>query len=80
MKGDLEGAKMHYLETARLDPKAPVHNSLGVIYMRLGQVSQAIAQFNEVLRLQPDDAVAAENLRIALANDKHVRGESSTPR
>jgi len=80
MKGDLEGAKMHYLETARLDPKAPVHNSLGVIYMRLGQVSQAIAQFNEALLLRPDDAVAAENLRIALANDTHVRGESSAPR
>ncbi|HCP90675.1 MAG TPA: hypothetical protein DIT76_01295 [Spartobacteria bacterium] len=61
-------------------PKAPIHNSLGVIYMRLGQVSQAIAQFNEVLRLQPDDAVAAENLRTALANDRRVRGESSTPR
>jgi len=80
MKGDLEGAKIHYQETARLDPKAPVHNSLGVIYMRLGQVSQAIAQFNEALRLHPDDAVAAENLRIALANERRARGASSTPR
>src|SRR6266566_5210695 len=64
-KGDLEGAKIHYLETARLDQKAPVHNNLGVVYMRLGQTSEAIAQFNEALRLRPDNAAAAENLRFA---------------
>jgi Flp pilus assembly protein TadD len=74
VKGDLEGAKVHYLETARLDPKAPVHNGLGVVYMRLGQTSEAIAQFKEALRLRPDDADAAENLRFAVA-----RG-GSTPR
>jgi tetratricopeptide (TPR) repeat protein len=77
LKGDLEGAKIHYLETARLDPKAPVHNSLGVVYMKLGQTSQAIAQFNEALRLRPNDADAAENLRFALSQD--ARG-GSTPR
>jgi tetratricopeptide (TPR) repeat protein len=65
LKGDLEGAKKQYLEAARLDPKAPVHNSLGVIYMKLGQTSGAIAEFNEALRLRPDDADAAENLRFA---------------
>jgi Flp pilus assembly protein TadD len=56
------------LEAARLDPKAPVHNSLGVIYMKLGQHSRAIAEFNEALRLRPDDADAAENLRFAQQN------------
>ncbi len=64
-KGDLQGAKAHYLETARLDSVAPVHNSIGVIDLRLGQVSQAIDEFNEALRLHPDDAAAAENLRVA---------------
>src|SRR6266480_991867 len=77
VKGDLEGAKVHYLETARLDPKAPVHNGLGVVYMRLGQPSEAIAQFKEALRLRPDDADAAENLRFAVA--RGTPGES-TPR
>jgi Flp pilus assembly protein TadD len=67
VKGDLEGAKVHYLETARLDPKAPVHSGLGAVYFRLGQTSDAIAQFREALRLNPDDAEAAENLRFALA-------------
>src|SRR5713226_6023948 len=77
VKGDFEGAKIHYLETARLDPKAPVHNGLGVVYMRLGQTSEAIAQFREALRLRPDDADAAENLRFVLARD--TQG-SSAPR
>ena len=77
MKGDLEGAKVHYLETARLDPKAPLHNGLGVVYMRLGQTSEAIAQFKEALRLQPDDADAAENLRFAVARGTK---DGSTPR
>jgi len=40
-KGDYEGAKVHYLETERLDPKAPVHSGLGAVYFRLGQTSQA---------------------------------------
>jgi Flp pilus assembly protein TadD len=78
-KGDLEGAKMHYLETARLDPQAPIHNGLGVLYVRLGQISQAIPQFNEALRLHPDDAEAAENLRIAQTMDARFRPSSSKP-
>jgi Tfp pilus assembly protein PilF len=79
-KGDLQGAKMHYLETARLDPQAPVHNGLGVLYVRSGQISQAIAQFNEALRLHPEDAEAAENLRIAQAMNARFQPSTSTPR
>ena len=78
LKGDLEGAKTHYLEAARLDPKAPVHNSLGVIYMKLGQPSRAIAEFNEALRLRPDDADAAENLRFAQRSQ--ARDDPTRPR
>jgi Tfp pilus assembly protein PilF len=77
VKGDFEGAKRHYEETARLDPKAPVHSGLGAVYFRLGQTSEAIAQFKEALRLNPDDAEAAENLRFALATQS---GGGSTPR
>ena len=67
MKGNYEGAKAHYLQTARLDPKAPVHSGLGAAYFRLGQTSEAITQFKEALRVNPDDAEAAENLRFAEA-------------
>jgi Flp pilus assembly protein TadD len=65
-KGDMQNAKLHYMETTRLDPTAPVHNSLGVVHMRLGEISEAVASFNEALRRRPDDADAAENLRFAL--------------
>jgi Flp pilus assembly protein TadD len=77
VKGDLEGAKVHYLETARLDPKAPVHSGLGAVYFRLGQSSEAVAQFREALRLNPDDTEAAENLRFVLATETR---SGSTPR
>ena len=73
--GDLESARRHYVETARLDPAAPVHNSLGVVYMRLGQNSEAVAEFNEALRLHPDDKTAAENLHFVEAGGR----PASTP-
>jgi Flp pilus assembly protein TadD len=66
LKGDFEAARRHYEETARLDPKAPVHNGLGVVYAKLGQTSQAINEFEEALRQRPDDTEAAENLRYVL--------------
>jgi tetratricopeptide (TPR) repeat protein len=77
LKGDFENAKRHYEETARLDPKAPVHSGLGAVYFRLGQTSDAIAQFKEALRLNPDDQEAAENLRFAEALQA---GDASTRR
>jgi len=77
VKGDLESAKRHYEETARLDPKAPVHSGLGAVYFRLGQTSQAITQFKEALRLNPDDQEAAENLRFTEAIQA---GDASTRR
>jgi len=75
LRGDFEGARRHYEETVRLDPKAPVHSGLGAVYFRLGRTSDAIAQFKEALRLNPDDAEAAENLRFA---ERVQTGDAST--
>ncbi len=53
VKGDYEGAKAHYLETARLDPKAPVHSGLGAAYFRLGQTSEAITRVQRSAAFKP---------------------------
>ena len=70
MKNDFENAKSHYLATLRADPnRATAYNNLGLVFLRQGQISQAIAQFNEALRVKPDDSDAAQNLRLARAQE-----------
>jgi len=68
---------MHYLEASRLDPKlAQPHNYLGEVFMRQGNTSQAIAQFEQALRLHPDFPEAEENLRMAKASDAQFLSQS----
>ena len=56
---------------------APTILGLGAAYFQLGQTSEAIAEFKEALRLNPDDKEAAENLRFAEAIQA---GDASTRR
>jgi tetratricopeptide (TPR) repeat protein len=61
---------MHYTAALGANPKLAVaRNSLGRLYLAQGQSSQAIVQFSEALRLDPDYKEAKENLRIAKASD-----------
>jgi len=70
-KSDLEGAKAHYLAALRGDPKLTVaYNNLGKLFLSEGQISQAIVQFSEALRLNPEYKEAEENLQIAKASDQ----------
>jgi len=68
--GNLQEAKSHYLEALRSDPNSTVaYNNLGKVYLSQGQISLAVVQFSEALRLNPDYKEAEENLRIAKASD-----------
>jgi Tfp pilus assembly protein PilF len=70
-KSDLEGAKAHYLAALRGDPQLTVaYNNLGKLFLSQGQISQAIVQFSEALRLNPEYKEAEENLQIAKASDQ----------
>ena len=79
-QGRLEAAKEHYLKASRAAPRrAEIHNKLGIVFIRQGQVSQAILQFAEAIQLDPNDAYAAENLRRAQAMDLRVDPASRSP-
>src|SRR5437762_11788964 len=72
-KGDLEGAKLHYLPALRTDPKlTDAYNNLGKLYLTQGQISQAVVQFSEALRLNPNYKEAEENLHTAQAADAQL--------
>ena len=74
MKNDFENAKSHYLATLRADPnRATGYNNLGLVFLRQGQISQAITQFNEALRVKPDDS---EPRKIFASRARRIRASS----
>jgi Tfp pilus assembly protein PilF len=49
-----------------------VHNNLGILLLKKGQVEEAISQYQEAIRLQPDYADAHDNLGNALARKGQI--------
>jgi Flp pilus assembly protein TadD len=57
----------YYLEALRFNPAdAEAHYHLGLEWLQRGRIDEAIGQFQEVIRLEPDDAGARNNLARAL--------------
>ena len=60
-------AGKEYREALRIDPGyANAHNNLGNVLLAQGKHEEAIREFREVVRLQPDSEVARKNLEAAL--------------
>ena len=71
---------MNYLAAQRLNPKrVAVYDDLGVLYLRQGQLAEGIAQLKEALRLDPNDTLAAENLRRAEERQANSQATTSNP-
>jgi Flp pilus assembly protein TadD len=63
MQADISAAEM----LARKNAATPfAHNFLAARYLQAGRIPEAVAQLDEALRLNPDDAEAHSNLGIAL--------------
>jgi Flp pilus assembly protein TadD len=50
-----------------------IHNNLGVVLARKGQVEEAILHFREAVRLKPDCAKAHHNWGLALASQGRMQ-------
>jgi tetratricopeptide (TPR) repeat protein len=68
MKGDWAAAAGEYREALRLQPDYPeARFALGNLLARTGRLSEAIAEYQEILRTHPDDALVRQNLEQARA-------------
>jgi Flp pilus assembly protein TadD len=68
--GDLTKAKVDYEEAVRLSPSAVIYrNDLGGIYVMLGMMDRARAEFREILRIDPENDFARKNLSL-IGEDK----------
>lgn len=61
---DYSGAKLSFEESIKLMPRdAQAHLFLGFCYYRMGQIDGAVRAWQRVLELDPDNAVALNNLQ-----------------
>ena len=63
MTGDLDGAARELAEALRQDPRdATAHGNLAAVLARQGKTAEAIAHYEDALRLNPGDAAARRGL------------------
>src|SRR5690606_22357612 len=68
--GNLDNALVHYKEAVRLNPQfVDARFGLAEIQARLNDKGAAMAQWREILKLQPDAVPVIANLAWALATD-----------
>jgi len=62
-QGDVDKAITQFHEALKNDPAiVQAHSDLGIAFAQKGQADEALAQFQEALRLRPDDTAAQVNL------------------
>ena len=71
--GSLESAAEQFSQAAQLNPSYPLaHLNQGIALAKLNRPAQAIHQFEETLRLDPNNQKATDYLR-ALTNPQHAK-------
>ena len=64
--GRFDEAEQQFLRTLSADPRSiRARNNLGVLYYKTGKKDEAIKQWEEVLRLEPNNQFARERLKAA---------------
>ena len=70
MQGDINGAVSAFHKTADLTPKDPTpYLQLALLYENSGQPEEARKAYETVLKMQPDDPVALNNIAYAKADE-----------
>jgi Flp pilus assembly protein TadD/SAM-dependent methyltransferase len=72
--GQLAAAEAQFREIISSGTNATAHNYLGMVRQRMGRFGDAIASYEEALRLKPADAAAANNLGYCLLERGDVEG------
>jgi len=77
---ELDEAHMMFMVLAELFPESDVaFDSLGEIYVRLGNTEAAIAAFEQSLDLNPDNRNAAERLKVLKVPTQAPPSQSASP-
>jgi predicted Zn-dependent protease len=73
LTGEIKRAEQEFEMTVRLQPGyAPAHLNLGVAFMKQNQWAAAMREFQETLRLDPANQLAAQYLNQAQSLNEHT--------